>query len=323
MVGMAKLLAVVSVSGADQKGVVARFATHVAERGINIEDLEQQVVRGTFIMDMLVDLADMSCSLDELITDLLQLGGSIGMDVRVSLHDRKRVKKVAVLVSKEAHCLETLIEDQKLGRFRGRGVIDCVLANHEVLRPVAEAAGLPFAFSPVAGSDKSSHMSWLLGQLQQRQVDLVVLARYMQILDEKVVAAFRGRIINIHPSLLPYFPGAKPYMQAWEQGVRVTGCTAHFVTENLDEGPIILQDVFHIDVGKDTAEDVRAKGQALEARVLSDAVQMFLDEKLMVVDDKVVFRPGLSTFLDHASAPGSAPAGKDTHRARGDAETRR
>ncbi len=302
---MAKLLAVVSVSGADQKGVVARFATHVAERGINIEDLEQQVVRGTFIMDMLVDLAEMTCSLDELITDLLKLGGSIGMDVRVSLHDRKRVKKVAVLVSKEPHCLETLIEDQKLGKFKGRGEIDCVLGNHGDLRPIAEAAGLPFESMPIAGSvegDKAAHMGWLLTQLQKRQVDLVVLARYMQIVDEKIVAAFRGRIINIHPSLLPYFPGAKPYMQAWEQGVRVTGCTAHFVTENLDEGPIILQDVFHIDVGKDTAEDVKAKGQALEARVLSDAVQMFLDEKLLVVDDKVVFRPGLSTFLDHASA---------------------
>jgi formyltetrahydrofolate deformylase len=301
---MAKLLAVVSVSGADQKGVVARFATHVAERGINIEDLEQQVVRGTFIMDMLVDLADMTCSLDELITDLLKLGASIGMEVRVSLHDRKRVKRIAVLVSREPHCLELLIEDQKLGKFKGRGEIACVLGNHADLKPIAEDAGLPFDSSP--SSDKAAHMTWLLGQLQRHQIDLVVLARYMQIVDEKIVAAFRHRIINIHPSLLPYFPGAKPYHQAWEQGVRVTGCTAHFVTENLDEGPIVLQDVFHIDVGKDTAEDVKAKGQALEAQVLSQAVQMFLDEKLLVVDDKVVFRPGLSTFLDHAGTPSAA-----------------
>lgn len=298
MSAMAKVLAVISVSGADQKGVVARFATHVAERGINIEDLEQQVVRGTFIMDMLVDLRDMSCSLDELVTDLLKLGSSLGMEVRVALHDRRRSRKIAVLVSKEPHCLQQLLEDQAAGRFKGRGQIDCVLSNHPDLEPVASAAGLSFAHHPA--TDKPAHMKWLLGQLQQRQPDLVVLARYMQIVDASIVAAFRGRIINIHPSLLPYFPGARPYHQAWEKGVRVTGCTAHFVTEALDEGPIILQDVFHIDVGKDTAEDVKRKGQALEARVLSEAVQMFLDEKLLVVEDKVVFRPGLSTFLDHA-----------------------
>ena len=295
--GARKVLAVVSVSGADQKGVVARFATHVAERGINIQDLAQQVVRGTFIMDMLVDLADMSCSLDELITDLLKLGQGIGMDVRVALHDQRRVKKVAVLVTKEEHCLAKLLEDEAAGAWRGRGVIDCVLSNHETLRAAAEAAGKPFLWR--ASDDKPAHMAWLLGQLQQRGVDVVVLARYMQIVDAAIVKAFPGRIINIHPSLLPYFPGAKPYMQAWEQGVRVTGCTAHFVTEALDQGPIILQDVFHIDVGKDTADDVRAKGQALEASVLAEAVKMYLDEKLVVVDDKVVFRPGLSTFLDH------------------------
>lgn len=98
---------------------------------------------------------------------------------------------------------------------------------------------------------------------------------------------------------MPHFPGASPYKQAWESGVRVTGCTAHFVTEALDEGPIILQDVFHINVGKDSAEEVKRKGLSLESQVLSAAVQMFLDEKLAVVNDKVVFRPGLSSMLDN------------------------
>jgi formyltetrahydrofolate deformylase len=292
-----KVRAVVSVSGKDQKGVVARFATFVAERGINIEDLAQQVVHGTFVMDMLVDLAEMSISLDELITGLLQLGGQIGMEVRVALHDRRRVKKLAVLVTKEPHCLEKLIEDQTQGFWQGRGVIDCVLSNHPTLEAIAKAAGLPFACK--SSEDKGAHMTWLLGELQRRGVDGVVLARYMQVVSSDIVRAFPHKIINIHPSLLPYFPGAKPYHQAWEQGVRVSGCTAHFVTESLDEGPIILQDVFHIDVGKDTAEEVRSKGQRLEAGVLSGAVRMFLDEKLLVVEDKVVFRPGLSTFLDH------------------------
>ena len=288
--------AVVSVVGKDQQGVVARFATYLAERGVNILDLEQQVVHGQFIMDMLVDLSQMSLSLDALITGLLELGQQLQMEVRVNLHDSRRPKRVAALVSKEPHCLNQLIEDWQDGAYRGDLV--CVLSNHPDLEPIARDAGLPFAHHP-SKDQKEAHFDWLLEQLAQYEVDLVVLARYMQIVPPRLVEAYRHRIINIHPSLLPYFPGAKPYHQAWESGVRVSGSTAHYVTENLDEGPIILQDVFHIDVGHDTAEDVKSKGQSLEATVLSKATQMHLDEKLVVVDDKVVFRPGLSSFLDH------------------------
>ena len=292
---MATVKAVITVNGQDQKGVVARFATYLAEHGVNILDIEQQVVHGRFIMDMLVDISDLSLSLDELITGLLELGRQIEMDVRVALHDQRRKKRVAVLVSKEAHCLQQIIEDWQAGRYRGE--VACVLGNHPDLMSVAKDAGLPFSSMPA--TDKPAHFKWVLEELAKFDVDMVVLARYMQIVPPEIVRAFRHRIINIHPSLLPHFPGAKPYHQAWEQGVRVAGCTAHFVTEDLDEGPIILQDVFHIDVGKDTAADVKRKGQQLEGRILSNAVQMFLDEKLIVVNDKVVFRPGLSTFLEH------------------------
>jgi len=287
--------AVISVIGRDQKGVVAKFATYLAEHGVNIEDIEQQVVHGWFIMDMLVDLADLTLSLDELITQLLELGKQIEMEVRVTLHDQRRRKRVAVLVSKEPHCLEKLLEDWRDGQLRGD--MACVLSNHPTLESVAEGAGVPFEHMP--STDKAAHMAWVLQRLRHHEVDLVLLARYMQIVDENIVQAYRHRIINIHPSLLPHFPGASPYTQAWESGMRVTGCTAHFVTEALDEGPIILQDVFHIDVGRDTSADVKAHGLALEGRVLSRAAQMYLDQKLVVVEDKVVFRPGLSAFLDH------------------------
>lgn len=292
---MAKIKAVVSVIGQDQKGVVARFATYLAELGINIEDIEQQVVHGRFIMDMLVDLAEMTTTLDQLITGLLELGQQIQMQVRVSLHDQRRQKNVALLVSKEPHCLEQLLRDYTAGKLRGN--IVCILGNHPDLKPLADKAGIVFEYLP--STDKPAHMQWLLTRLNHYHIDLAVLARYMQVITPEVLAAYKHRIINIHPSLLPYFPGAKPYHQAWESGVRVTGCTAHLVTEQLDQGPIILQDVFHINVGKDTSDDVKLKGQQLEGRVLSESVQMFLDEKLVVVDDKVVFRPGLSTFLDH------------------------
>ncbi len=287
------LLAVVSVLGKDQKGVVAQFATYMADRGINLEDIEQRVVRGFFVMDMLVDLKDISTDLSELITGLLDLGKRIDMEVRVHLHSEKRKKRLAVLVSKEPHCLRQLVDDAADGRLHGQ--IACVLSNHRDLEDMAQEAGLKFLWFP--SEDANKHFDWLFDTLKEHAADLIVLARYMRILPPNVVAAFRNRIINIHPSLLPYFPGAAPYKQAFDSGVRVHGCTAHFVTEQLDEGPVILQDVFHINVGADTLEDVKRKGLELEGHVLSKAVQLFLDEELVVVEGKVIFKPGISRFL--------------------------
>jgi formyltetrahydrofolate deformylase len=287
------VLAVVSVLGKDQKGVVAQFATYLADRGVNIEDIEQRVVRGFFVMDMLVDLKDLTSDLSELITGLLDLGKRIDMEVRVHLHSERRKKRIAALVSKEPHCLQQLIDDFNAGRLHGQ--IAVVLANHRDLEPLAERAGLKFLWFPAEEPEK--HFAWLHDSLKEHGADLVVLARYMRILPPRIVAAYRHKIINIHPSLLPYFPGAAPYKQAYESGVRVHGCTAHFVTEQLDEGPVILQDVFHINVGNDTLEDVKAKGLELEAKVLSKSVQLFLDEELVVVEGKVIFKPGISRFL--------------------------
>jgi formyltetrahydrofolate deformylase len=287
------VLAVVSVLGKDQKGVVAQFATYMAERGVNIEDMEQRVVRGFFVMDMLVDLKDLTCDLTELITGLVSLGTRIDMEVKIHLRSQHKPKKVALLVSKEPHCLRQLITDYQNNHLHGE--IAVVLSNHPDLEPIAKSAGLPFAAHP--HDNLESHFAWLLSQLKQHNIDLVVLARYMRILPKEIIEAFRHRIINIHPSLLPYFPGAAPYKQAYESGVRVHGCTAHFVTEQLDEGPVILQDVFHINVGSDTLDDVKRKGLELEANVLSKSVQLYLDEELVVVDGKVIFKPGMSRFL--------------------------
>lgn len=295
---MARVLAIVSVLGRDQKGVVARISTYLAERDINIEDIEQRVVRGQFLMDMLVDITDASVSLDELVTGLLRIGAEIDMEIRVTLHGERPRRKVAILVSKEPQCLERLIADQKSGE------LDCdfvsVLSNHDTLRGMAEAAGLPFVSHP--SDDKAPHEDFLLSELARCQAEVVVLARYMQVLTPKVVTPYAGRIINIHPSLLPYFPGANPYRRAWEDGVRVTGCTAHFVTDELDAGPIILQDVFHIDVGVDSVDDVRSKGRALEGQVLSRALQLYLNNEVVVINGKVVFKPGMRTLLRDLSS---------------------
>lgn len=297
---MPKYLAIINVIGTDQKGVVARVSTYLAEREINIEDIEQRVLHGQFMMDMMVDLAEMTGDLDTLIGGLGAIGRDLGMEIRVTLHRARRPKRIAALVTREAHCLQQLIDDAKRGLLRGE--IAVVLSNRDDLRPLAEGRGLPFFSFPA--DDMPAHEAFLLDKLAEYQIDLVVLARYMRILSSNVVAPYAGRIINIHPSLLPYFPGPNPYRQAWEDGIRVTGCTAHFVTEELDAGPIILQDVFQIDVGVDTEADVRAKGRLLEGEVLSRAVQLYLNDEVLVIDGKVVFKPGMRTLLkDFERAP--------------------
>ena len=285
---MAKNQAVVSVIGRDQKGVVARISTYLASCNINIEDIEQRIMEGLFIMTMLVDLSELSINLDELILGLKRIGEEIRMDVTIRLHGHKEPKRVAVLVSREPHCLLRLIADRDGGTLNGELAV--VLSNHALLRPLAGAHHLPF-FS-FSATDKPAHEAFLLEKLKEYRVDLVVLARYMQILSAGVVERYSSRIINIHPSLLPYYPGSNAYKQAYDEGVRVSGCTAHFVTEQLDQGPVILQDVFHIRVGEDTLDDVKARGQELEAKVLSQAVQLYLNEQLVVKDKKVIFRPG-------------------------------
>ncbi len=281
--------AVVSVIGRDQKGVVARVSTYLASCDINIEDIEQKVMEGLFIMTMLVDLSDLSCTLDELVDGLKRIGAEISMEVKLRLASAPAERRrVAVLVTREPHCLEQLIRDRDAGLLNGDLVV--VLSNHPDLEPVARAAGIPFAWSPSA--DKAAHFDFVLAKLAEVKPDLIVLARYMQILTPKVIDRYPFRILNIHPSLLPYHPGPNAYRQAWEEGVRVSGCTAHFVTEQLDAGPVVLQDVFHIRVGEDPLEDVKERGQTLEAKVLSQAVQLFLNDQLVVKDKKVIFRPG-------------------------------
>src|SRR4051794_20215099 len=166
-----QVLAVVSVLGKDQKGVVAQFATFLAERGVNIEDIEQRVVRGFFVMDMLVDLKDLSSDLSELITGLLELGRRIDMEVRVVLQSERRHKRIALLVSKEPHCLQQLVDDANHGKLHGE--IACVLGNHPDLESIAQSANLKFAWHPA--DDLEKHFNWLHKSLAEHNADLVVL----------------------------------------------------------------------------------------------------------------------------------------------------
>jgi formyltetrahydrofolate deformylase len=280
--------AVVSVLGRDQKGVVARVCTYLAQHSVNIEKIDQNVMEGLFIMSMLVDLKDLDINLDTLILDLKGIGSEMQMDVAVRLHGERTRKRVALLVSKEPHCLEALIAAHRDGELDAEFAI--VLSNHPDLEPIAKAAGIPFVW--MASTDKPAHMQFLARELGKVGPDLVVLARYMQVLTPELTRAYANKVLNIHPSLLPYYPGANAYKQAYDAGIRVCGCTAHIVTEELDKGPIVLQDVFHIRVGEDSLETVKANGRALEAKVLTKAVQLCVRDEFVVVDGKVLFRAG-------------------------------
>jgi len=292
-----RILALVSVVGQDQKGVVARVSTYLAEQNVNIEDIEQKVVQGLFIMNMLVDVTELSVSLDEIIRGLIRMGAEMKMDIEMRLLSQRRPRRMVVMVSKESHCLRRLLDDVAAGAVAGE--IVAVFSNHDELRSVAAGGGVRFEL--FQNEDRERRDDAILARLAELNPDLVVLARYMQILPKRFVDAWAGRMINIHPSLLPYHKGANAYRQAFEHGRRVAGCTAHFVTEDLDEGPIILQDVFHIEVGVDALDDVKRKGRELEANVLSKAVQLFCNNELIVRDNKVMYRPGNDFFKKHHS----------------------
>ena len=275
-----------TVTGHDRKGVVARFASFLFENDVNIEDIDQHVAHDLFVMTMQADVRDCPHSPVKLERELKAVGRGIGMDVHVRPEHQADVKRIAVLVTKEPHVLEQLARDVRRGRIRGR--IAIVIGNSRALEPLARKHGLPFIHVP--SNDRARSEQRIASLLRRHAADVIVLARYMQILSPSFVFRYQGRIINIHPSLLPAFPGPRAYAQAHDAGVTVAGCTAHFVTTDLDRGPIILQDSFRIDKGRDRLPDLIRRGRALEARVLAEAVRLYCADRLRLRRSKVVWK---------------------------------
>ena len=204
-----------------------------------------------------------------------------------AFHPRRDVR-VLVMVSKSGHCLNDLIFRWRTGSLDGELV--GVVSNHEDLRAMAESAGLPFFHVPVSPATKADAEASLLTLVDDLDVELVVLARYMQILSDRTCVALRGRAINIHHSFLPGFVGAKPYHQAYDRGVKLVGATAHYVTPDLDEGPIIEQEVVRIDHSYDP-EALQTVGRDAEALALSRAVRWHCQRRVLVDGHRtVVFR---------------------------------
>ncbi|WP_418886552.1 formyltetrahydrofolate deformylase [Halapricum desulfuricans] len=267
----------ITVVGEDDTGLIANVTSLLFERGINIEDLDQAVREGVFRMTMHVDTGEMVCTEAKLREDLRELGDELDVDIKVRFPKDRETQSIAVLVTKESHCLEAIFEAWASGELGAD--IDVVIGNHSDLEPLAEKYEVPF--HDIGDEKGTPDEAELLDLLEEYDSDLIVLARYMRILSPDVVFRYEKQIINVHPSLLPAFPGASAYMQAIEEGVRIAGVTAHYVTTDLDQGPIITQRAFNVPDDA-TEEQLQRIGQPLEAEALLEAIKLHLDQEVSV-----------------------------------------
>jgi formyltetrahydrofolate deformylase len=268
-----KQFATVTVIGRDKTGVIARVTSFLFTQKANIEALEEQVTRGQFSMTLQASWKPEVCNAASLRTGLDHLARQLGMEIKVRFTEPNRRQRFALMVTKETHCFEALLA----AKLKADAAV--VIGNHADFAPLAEKARLPFVHIP--WQDRAKAEAQALRLLEERQIDFIVLARFMKILSPNFVWRYKNKIINIHPSLLPSFPGSQAYRQAYEQGVKIAGVTAHFVSTRLDEGPIIAQGSFQIRPGM-SLKDIIAHGQRLEAGVLVKAVKLYLGKRLDV-----------------------------------------
>ncbi|MCR3720144.1 formyltetrahydrofolate deformylase [Prauserella flava] len=275
-----------TLSCPNRTGIVQAVSSYLVEHGCDIAEYRQfdDPVRGRLFLRVQAT-ANVEVDLDAMSHDFAPVATDFEMDFE--LHP-DRDARVVVMVSKLGHCLNDLIYRWRAGALGAE--IVAVVSNHEDLRPMAEAAGLPFHHIPVSPENKPEAESQLLQLVDDYEADLVVLARYMQVLSDQTCKALHGRAINIHHSFLPGFKGAKPYHQAYDRGVKLVGATAHFVTPDLDEGPIIEQEVIRIDHTYDPRA-LQTVGRDAEALALSRAVRWYCENRVLLNGNStVVFR---------------------------------
>src|SRR5580698_9318020 len=282
---VAPVTATLLVSCSDRTGLVAALSEFVFKNGGNILDADQhaEVETGLFFMRLRWDLAAFKLSRAEIDAAMRALASRFDLAWELTYSDVR--PRVAVFASKAPHCLYDLLLAHQLGELGGALVL--VISNHEDIRPVAAHFGVRFEQVPIDARGKAAAeaaQEKLLGELG---VDLIVLARYMQILSPGLVARWPSKIINIHHSFLPAFVGAKPYHQAKARGVKVIGATAHYVTADLDQGPIIEQDVCRVS-HRDDVDELLRKGGELERRVLTHAVRMHLERRVLVSGNRTI-----------------------------------
>lgn len=281
---MNKTTVEITVVGKDHEGVVAGFTNFIFHNGGNIEKINQNVIKGLFGMYLEASFTQ-KIDIKKFDQEVQDLARRLKMEVNTH-HEAAVRKRVAVLVTKEAHCLEAILDAHKKKQLKGE--ISVIIGTEKTLSPLARRSKISFVL--VNDVDQSKTEEKILSILKRYNIDLIVLARYMRILSPNFVWRYPNRIINIHPSLLPAFPGAFAYVQAYERGAKIVGCTAHYVTEDLDQGPIIFQDAFTID-SNETIESLKKKGRRLEARTLLEAVKLHLERRLEVYWGKVHVKP--------------------------------
>ena len=280
-----KNTAILLVDCPDRKGIVAAIANFLFQHGANILHADQHQDNQLQLFFMRVEFA-----LDGFDLDPTSFEGEFrtlaaSFEMRWRLEYASRSSSVAIFVSRDQHCLLDLLHRQKIGELHGQ--IPLIISNHADAQPLAAFHGVPFHHIPISASNKAEAERQQLALLQENGVDLVVLARYMQILSPDFVARYPQRIINVHHSFLPAFSGARPYQAAFRRGVKLIGATSHYVTEALDEGPIIEQDVSRVS-HRYELEDFVEKGRDLERIVLSRAVRWHLEHRILCYANKTV-----------------------------------
>ena len=270
---MKKTVVGITVVGKDREGIVATFTNFAFSKGGNIEKVNQNVIKGLFGMYLEVSFSK-AINVKKFDSDIQRLAKKEKMDVSTH-HETNSQKNIAVFVTKEPHCLRTILTNAK----SLKGKISVIIGTENTLAPLAKKAKIPFITITEKNQEKAEQK--IIEICKKYDVDLISLARYMRILSPNFVWRYPNRIINIHPSILPAFPGALAYAQAFERGTKIVGVTSHYVTENLDQGPIIFQDSFKVDPN-DTLEKIKTKGQKLEADTLFKAMKMHLENKLEV-----------------------------------------
>jgi formyltetrahydrofolate deformylase len=267
---------------ADKPGIVHAMTSSVLAAGGNIIENQQftDPVTNTFVMRTRFETNSSLAQAHQVLSD-----GLSQFHPRLSIRDNSVPKRALVMVTKESHCLRDLLYLLELGELPIE--IPLVVSNHEELRSLVESHGKSFKYLPVDSSNKNAAEKDLRALISHEKIDFVVLARYMQILSQDFCKDFSEKIINIHHSFLPGFKGAKPYHQAHSKGVKIIGATAHFVTADLDEGPIIEQDVAHV-THASSPEQLIAIGRDIERRVLAKAVRLYAEDRIFIVGNRTV-----------------------------------
>jgi formyltetrahydrofolate deformylase len=273
------------VSCPDQKGIVATLAQTLYGLGINIIDADQHTDQeaSTFFQRIHFDMAGMHVDARGLESAIGEVAARFHMRWRLA-YGRKR-KQVAIMVSKQDHCLHDLLWRHRAGELRCD--IPLVISNHPDLADLARQNGSEFHVLPITKETKAEQEQAIAQLLQTREIDVVILARYMQIVSSELCEAYSERMINIHHSFLPAFVGGNPYRQANQRGVKLIGATSHYVTADLDQGPIIEQDVVRVS-HRDSVRDMIRKGRDLERIVLARAVRSHLEDRVLVYGNKTV-----------------------------------